>query len=143
VQAKFPANKVFATRFGCQDGEPERIDYTNVARNWGFVAIFAGTGKSEAEDFLETVRKEGTFRARACGRCRRYSSIRESARPRPRKLRKPVAEAHPADVVLEPRVMRRRKGGRGILAAGREVDGRRIVALVGERRCRTSRRRFG
>ena len=62
VQAKFPANKVFATRFGCQDGEPERIDYTNVARNWGFMAIFAGTAKAEAEGFLETVRKEGTFR---------------------------------------------------------------------------------
>ena len=62
VQAMFPARKVFATRFGCQDGEPERMDYTNVARDWAFMAIFAGTGKAEAEAFLEAVRKEGTFR---------------------------------------------------------------------------------
>jgi len=61
VQAMFPKNKVFATRFGCQDGEPERVDYTNVARDWGFMAIFAGTRKEEADAFLETVRKQGRF----------------------------------------------------------------------------------
>ena len=62
VQAQYPRNKVFATRFGCQDGEPERIDYTNVARNYGFMAIFAGTGEEEAKAFLEKVKQEGRFR---------------------------------------------------------------------------------
>jgi hypothetical protein len=62
VQALYPRNKVFATRFGCQDGEPERIDYTNVARNWGFMAIFAGTGEEEAKAFFEKVKQEGRFR---------------------------------------------------------------------------------
>ena len=62
VQAMYPANKVFATRFGCQDGEPERIDYTNVARNWGFMAIFAGTTQAEGERLLEKLRAEGRFR---------------------------------------------------------------------------------
>ena len=58
----FPKNKVFATRFGCQDGEPERIDYTNVRPNWGFMAIYAGTNKQEADAFLEAVKREGRFR---------------------------------------------------------------------------------
>jgi uncharacterized protein len=62
VQAAYPGNKVFATRFGCEDGEPERIDYTNVARNRGFMAIFAGTGEEEAKAILEKVKQEGRFR---------------------------------------------------------------------------------
>ena len=62
VQAMYPRNKVFATRFGCQDGEPERIDYTNVAPNRGFMAIFAGKSKQEADAFFEGVKKEGRFR---------------------------------------------------------------------------------
>jgi hypothetical protein len=61
VQAMFPRNKVFATRFGCKDAGEERIDYTNVARDWGFMAIFAGTRKEEAEAFLESVKQQGRF----------------------------------------------------------------------------------
>ena len=61
VQAMYPRNKVFATRFGCQDGEPERIDYTNVGRNWGFVAIFAGTTKAEGDALLAAVKAQGRF----------------------------------------------------------------------------------
>jgi|SRR6187549_642499 hypothetical protein len=63
VQAAFPRNKVFATRFGCQDGEVERIDYTNVRSNWGFVAIFAGTTKEEGEALLAGVKAQGRFHA--------------------------------------------------------------------------------
>ena len=63
VQAQFPKNKVFGTRFGCEGSGEERIDYTNVARDWGFMAIFAGTDKAQAEAFLEHVKKEGRFRS--------------------------------------------------------------------------------
>lgn len=62
VQAMFPANKVFATRFGCQDGGEERINYTNVSPNWGFMAVYAGTSPAQAERVLELVKKEGRFR---------------------------------------------------------------------------------
>ena len=61
VQAEFPGNKVFATRFGCQDGEPERIDYTNVGRNWGFVAIHAGPTKEDGDALLAAVKAQGRF----------------------------------------------------------------------------------
>ena len=63
VQAAFPLNKVFATRFGCQDGEVERVDYTNVGRNWGFVAIYAGITKEVGEALLASVKAQGRFHA--------------------------------------------------------------------------------
>ena len=61
AQALFPANKVFSTRFQCDDNVEENIDYTNVDRRFGFIAVYAGVEAGEGERFLEKVRATGRF----------------------------------------------------------------------------------
>jgi len=62
VQASFPANKVFATRFGCEGVVQENINYTNVDPKWGFMAVYAGTTLAEGQALLETVQRTTRFR---------------------------------------------------------------------------------
>ena len=62
VQALFPANKVFATRFGCEGVVEENIDYTNVDPKWGFMAVYAGSAPDEGRDLLEKVKQMERFR---------------------------------------------------------------------------------
>jgi|KBSSwiStaDraftv2_1062776.scaffolds.fasta_scaffold104651_3 hypothetical protein len=62
VQALFPGNKVFATRFGCEGVVQENIDYTNVDPKWGFMAVYAGTTLAEGQELLEKVRRTTRFR---------------------------------------------------------------------------------
>jgi len=61
VQAMFPSNKVFTTRFECEDSPEEHITYTNVDPKWGFVGAYAGATPAEAEAFLARVRQSGRF----------------------------------------------------------------------------------
>src|SRR2546430_16110146 len=41
IQKLFPANKVFATRFACENSE-EPINYTNINPKVGFIAVYGG-----------------------------------------------------------------------------------------------------
>lgn len=61
VQALFPANKVFATRFECPDEPEENIAYTNVNPEVGFLAVYAGDALPQAEEFLARVKATGRF----------------------------------------------------------------------------------
>jgi hypothetical protein len=55
VQALFPANRVFSTRFDCPESIEEHITYTDVDPKWGFLAVYAGATQPEAERFLRKV----------------------------------------------------------------------------------------
>jgi hypothetical protein len=59
VQAQFPARKVFAMRFDCE--EEELITYTNVRAGVGFIAVYAGRTAAEAKSFLAEVLEGGRF----------------------------------------------------------------------------------
>lgn len=61
VQAMFPSNKVFATRFECEDSIEEHVTYTDVDPKWGFLAAYAGATAAEADRFLAKVRQSGRF----------------------------------------------------------------------------------
>jgi len=61
VQALLPGNKVFSTRFGCGDNPEENINYTNVNREFGFIAVHAGATSAEAERLLAAVKQTGKF----------------------------------------------------------------------------------
>jgi len=63
AQALFPANKVFASRFGCESEPEENVTYTNVRPNFGFLAVYAGATAREAETFLAKVKATGRFPA--------------------------------------------------------------------------------
>lgn len=58
VQAMFPHNKVFASRFGC--GSPG-VGYTNVNFKYNFLAVYAGESKTAAANFLNKVKASGKF----------------------------------------------------------------------------------
>jgi uncharacterized protein len=61
AQALFPAAKVFASRFGCDEAFEENIRYTNVDARHGFLAVFAGSSPTEADRVLQQVRASGRF----------------------------------------------------------------------------------
>lgn len=61
VQTMFPHNKVFATRFQCNDDVEENIDYTNVNAKYGFIAVHAGTTLAEAQALLAKAKTTGRF----------------------------------------------------------------------------------
>ena len=60
IQKLFPANKVFAPMFGCDDDE-DTISYTNVNRKVHFIAVYAGETAEQAQSFLATVKQTGKF----------------------------------------------------------------------------------
>ena len=61
VQKLFPSNKVFTTRFGCEDDVEEHVTYTNADPKWGFLAVHAGATEAEAREFLRKVNALGRF----------------------------------------------------------------------------------
>lgn len=61
VQALLPDNKVFSTRFGCDGDVEENITYTNIDPKFGFIAVFAGFTRPQAEKLLATVRAMSKF----------------------------------------------------------------------------------
>ena len=61
AQRLFPVNKVFATRFGCEDGDPDPVTYTNVDAKWGFLAVHAGHSPEDADRMLARVRATGRY----------------------------------------------------------------------------------
>lgn len=60
VQALMP-NKVFSTRFDCEESFEEMITYTNVNPKFGFIAVYAGATLSQAEQCLAMVKASGQF----------------------------------------------------------------------------------
>ena len=61
TQALLPNNKVFSTRFGCEDNIEENITYTNANPKFGFIAVYAGATLSQAKQFLTIIGATGQF----------------------------------------------------------------------------------
>ncbi|MBA2734850.1 MAG: hypothetical protein H0U54_18460 [Acidobacteria bacterium] len=61
VQKMFPTNKVFATRFECDDDLENNVTYANINREVGFIAVFAGRTLAAAKGFLRTVQATRQF----------------------------------------------------------------------------------
>ena len=61
VQARFPARKVFTTRFECDGEDEELVTYSNVKAGVGFIAVFAGRTLAEAKAFLGEVLATGKY----------------------------------------------------------------------------------
>ena len=61
LQKLFPANKVFAPMFECEQQPEDAIRYTNVNPKLGFIAVYAGVDIEEAEEFLAGVEQMALF----------------------------------------------------------------------------------
>ena len=61
VQALFPRNKVFHTRFECDGDAENNVTYTNVSGKFAFLAVYAGAERVTAEALLEEVNALGLF----------------------------------------------------------------------------------
>lgn len=61
VQRLFPRNKVFYTRFECDDDPENNVSYTNANPKFGFLAVYAGEERAAAEGFFEQVNALGLF----------------------------------------------------------------------------------
>jgi len=61
VQALFPRNKVFHTRFECDGDVENNVTYTNVNDKFAFLAVYAGEQRAAAEAFLGQVKAMGRF----------------------------------------------------------------------------------
>jgi hypothetical protein len=61
VQRLFPAQKVFSTRFECDDDVEENVTYTNVNEAYGFIAVYAGRTSKEAKARLQEVKATARF----------------------------------------------------------------------------------
>jgi hypothetical protein len=61
VQALFPRNKVFATRFECDDDLENAVTYTGVDAKVGFLAVYAGDDRAAAKKTLQAVQAAGGF----------------------------------------------------------------------------------
>ena len=61
VQRLFPRNKVFYTRFECDDDPENNVSYTNSNPKLGFLAVYAGEERAAAQEFLDQVDALGLF----------------------------------------------------------------------------------
>lgn len=61
AQALFPRRKVFATRFECDDDVENNVTYTGVDARYGFLAVYGGETRAQAERVLASVRETGRF----------------------------------------------------------------------------------
>jgi hypothetical protein len=61
VQQFFPRNKVFHTRFECEDDLENNVTYTNVDEKLAFLAVYAGEERGAAERLLAEIRASGRF----------------------------------------------------------------------------------
>jgi hypothetical protein len=61
IQALFPANKVFTTRFECDDDPENNVTYTNVSPRHAFLAVHAGADRAAARKLLAHVQSLGRF----------------------------------------------------------------------------------
>lgn len=61
AQALFPRRKVFSQRFECGDDPENNVTYTHVNAAAGFLAVFAGRTRAQADAVLAAVRASGRF----------------------------------------------------------------------------------
>ena len=61
AQALFPRRKVFATRFECEGDAENNVTYTGVDARYGFLAVYAGGTRAQADTALARVRATGRF----------------------------------------------------------------------------------
>jgi hypothetical protein len=61
VQRLFPRNKVFYTRFECDDDPENNVSYTSSNPKLGFLAVYAGEERAAAQEFLDQVDALGLF----------------------------------------------------------------------------------
>lgn len=61
AQALFPGRKVFATRFECDGDAENNVTYTGVDARYGFLAVYAGERRAQADSALARVRATGRF----------------------------------------------------------------------------------
>ncbi len=61
IQKLFKNNKVFMSSYLCDAPKEDRVSYTNVNADFSFIAIHAGSAKSDAEALLEDVKHAGMF----------------------------------------------------------------------------------
>jgi hypothetical protein len=59
IQAVFPARKVFSSRFACDGDMENNVRYTNVDENRGFVAVYGGVTRDDAEKVAAEARDKG------------------------------------------------------------------------------------
>ena len=61
AQALFPGRKVFSQRFECDDDVENNVNYTNVAPDRAFLAVYAGATRAQASDVLARAARTGRF----------------------------------------------------------------------------------
>jgi hypothetical protein len=61
IQKLLPRNKVFATRFQCDDDVENNVSYDGVDPKHGFLAVYAGETQAAARAFLAEVKRTGKF----------------------------------------------------------------------------------
>lgn len=61
AQARFPRSKVFATRFECDGDVENNVTYTGVDARYGFLAVYAGGTRAQADAALARVKATGRF----------------------------------------------------------------------------------
>ena len=59
IQALFPSRKVFSMRFECDGDVENNVTYTNVDAKRGFVAVYGGAAREEAQKVLADARAKG------------------------------------------------------------------------------------
>lgn len=61
AQAALPRGKVFANRFECGGDVENAVTYTGVDSRFGFLAVYAGDTRAQADSTLSRVRATGRF----------------------------------------------------------------------------------
>jgi hypothetical protein len=59
IQSLFPSRKVFSERFECEGDVENNVRYTNVDAKRGFVAVYAGATRAEADKVAAEAREKG------------------------------------------------------------------------------------
>jgi hypothetical protein len=61
AQARFPGRKVFSQRFECDDDVENNVGYTGVNASRAFLAVYAGSTRSQASATLAAVTRTRRF----------------------------------------------------------------------------------
>lgn len=61
AQAHFPGNKVFMTRFECDQDPENNVTYTNVDAKRGFIAVYGGENRAVAAEVLAKAKALNRF----------------------------------------------------------------------------------
>lgn len=61
IQALFPGNKAFSTRFECDGDAENNVNYSNVDPKRGFIAVYGGEERSTANQVLARAKSLNRF----------------------------------------------------------------------------------